>query len=107
MARSRSPHSQVLLKALQYVQKFDGLIINRPEETSLTDYGTMHEGLVSTRLGMKGMPVLAETVALERDLRLLAYASEFTYAHPPRLHVSSVSSAEAVAIIRRAKAQGL
>ena len=100
-------HSQVLLKALQYVQKFDGLLINRAEETSLTDYGTMHEGVVSTRLGMKGMPVLAETIALERDLRLLEYAREFAYAHPPRLHVSNVSSAAAVAIIRDAKARGL
>ena len=100
-------HSQVLLKALQYVQKFNGLLINRPEDTQLTAYGTMHEGVNSTRLGMKGMPVLSETIALERDLRLLEYASEFTYTHPPRLHVSNVSSAEGVAIIRAAKARGL
>ena len=100
-------HSQVLLKALQYVQKFDGLLINRPEDTQLTAYGTMHEGITSTRLGMKGMPVLAETIALERDLRLLEYATEFAYPHPPRLHVSNVSSAEGVAIIRAAKERGL
>ena len=100
-------HSQVLLKALQYVQKFDGLLINRPEDTQLTAYGAMHEGVNSTRLGMKGMPVLAETIALERDLRLLEYAAEFAYPHPPRLHVSNVSSAKGVAIIRAAKARGL
>ena len=100
-------HSQVLLKALQYVQKFDGLLINRPEDTSLTAYGAMHEGIISTRLGMKGMPVLAEVIALERDLRLLEYASEFAYPHPPRLHISNLSSAAGVAIIRAAKARGL
>ena len=100
-------HRQVLLKALQYVQKFDGLLINRPEDTQLTAYGTMHEGVNSTRLGLKGMPVLSETLALERDLRLLAYATEFAYAHPPRLHVSNVSSAAAVKLIRQAKARGL
>ena len=100
-------HRQVLLKALQYVQKFDGLLINRPEDTQLTAYGTMHEGVNSTRLGLKGMPALAETLALERDLRLLAYATEFAYAHPPRLHVSNVSSADSVALIREAKARGL
>ena len=100
-------HRQVMLKALQYVQKFDGLLINRPEDTQLTAYGTMHEGVNSTRLGLKGMPVLAETLALERDLRLLAYATEFAYAHPPRLHVSNVSSADSVALIREAKARGL
>ena len=100
-------HSQVLLKALQYVQKFDGLLINRPEDTQLTAYGAMHEGVNSTRLGMKGMPVLAETIALERDLRLLAYASEFAYPHPPRLHVSNLSSAAGVEVIRAAKQRGL
>ena len=100
-------HRQVLLKALQYVQKFDGLLINRPEDTQLTAYGAMHEGVNSTRLGMKGMPVLAETLALERDLQLLAYASEFAYPHPPRLHVSNLSSAAGVAIVREAKARGL
>ena len=100
-------HSQVLLKALQYVQKFDGLLINRPEDTQLTAYGAMHEGVNSTRLGMKGMPVLAETIALERDLHLLEYASEFAYPHPPRLHVSNISAVPSVAIIRAAKARGL
>ena len=100
-------HSQVLLKALQYVQKFDGLLINRPEDTQLTAYGAMHEGVNSTRLGMKGMPALAETIALERDLRLLEYAAEFAYPHPPRLHVSNLSAAASVDIIRAAKARGL
>ena len=100
-------HSQVMLKALQYVQKFDGLLINRPEEPELTQFGTMHEGLQSTLLGLKGMPVLSETIALERDLRLLAYASEFAYQHTPRLHISNISAAASVDLIRQAKASRL
>ena len=84
-------HSQVLLKALQYVQKFDGLLINRPEDTQLTQLGDMHEGVQSTLLGMKGMPSLSETLAVEQHIRLLEYASEFAYEHPPRLHLSNIS----------------
>lgn len=100
-------HSQVLLKALQYVQKFDGLLINRPEDTQLTQFGDMHEGVQSTLLGMKGMPSLSETLSVEQHIRLLEYASEFAYEHPPRLHLSNISSAGSVALIREAKIRGL
>ena len=44
-------HRQVLLKAMQYTQKFNGLLINRPEDTQLTQFGTMHEGVQSTPTG--------------------------------------------------------
>lgn len=102
-------HTQVMLKALQYMQKFDGLLISRPEDIHLNMYGSLHEGVQSTLLGMKGMPVLAETVAIERDLSLLAYVvEEAIYRHrPPRLHFSNVSAAASVALIREAKAKGL
>ncbi len=100
-------HTQMMLKALQYVQKFDGLLITRPEDIHLNMFGTMHEGLQSTMLGMKGMPVLAETLAIERDLSLLAYAVELSVARPPRLHFSNLSAAASVELIRKAKAQGL
>jgi len=100
-------HRQVLLKAMQYTQKFGGLLINRPEDTQLTQFGTMHEGVQSTLLGMKGMPSLSETLAVEQHIRLLQYASEFTYDHPPRLHLSNISAAESVALIRQAKQQEL
>ncbi|MEQ9439124.1 MAG: dihydroorotase [Cyclobacteriaceae bacterium] len=100
-------HSQVLLKALQYVQKFDGLLINRPEDTQLTQFGDMHEGVQSTLLGMKGMPSLSETLSVEQHIRLLEYASEFAYEHPPRLHLSNISAAGSVALIREAKIREL
>lgn len=100
-------HRQVLLKALQYTQKFGGLLINRPEDTQLTQYGTMHEGVQSTLLGMKGMPSLSETLAVEQHIRLLQYAAEFAYKHPPRLHLSNISAAESLALVREAKQQEL
>lgn len=100
-------HTQVMLKALEYVQQFDGLLINRPEDLHLTMFGTMHEGLQSTLLGMKGMPVLAETVSIERDLSLLQYVADLAIDRPPRLHFSNISAAASVALIRQAKKQGL
>jgi len=93
-------HTDIMLKALQYVQKFSGLLINRAEDQVLTAFGQMNEGEVSTELGMKGMPALAEVIMIERDLRLLEYAGG-------RLHLSMISSAESVDLIRKAKKAGL
>ncbi|QKZ12317.1 dihydroorotase [Spirosoma sp. KUDC1026] len=63
----------LLLKTLQYLAPIEGLLMNRPEEMLLTQFGQMHEGVQSTLLGLKGMPSLAEELMIERDLRLLAY----------------------------------
>jgi len=93
-------HTGILMKTLQYLQHFDGLLIQRPEDTLLTQHGVMHEGIQSTLLGLKGMPSLAETLCIQRDLQLLAYAGG-------RLHFSLVSCAESVALIREAKKNGL
>jgi len=92
--------ADVLLKALQYLQTFDGLLLNRPEHTRLTEHGQMHEGQASTRLGMKGIPALAEEVMVTRDLQLLAYTGG-------KIHFSLVSTAAAIEAIRQAKAAGL
>ncbi|OKL39784.1 dihydroorotase [Pontibacter flavimaris] len=92
--------ADVILKALQYVQPFNGLLMNRPEHTRLTENGQMHEGEASTRLGMKGIPSLAEEVTITRDLQLLRYTGG-------KLHFSLISTAAAVAAIRRAKEEGL
>jgi dihydroorotase len=101
----------LLLKTLQYLQPIGGLLVNQPEEASLTRYGQMHEGVQSTLLGMKGIPALAEEIAIERDLRLLAYVLEGSEAstnhQPPALHFATLSSARSVELIRQAKAQGL
>jgi dihydroorotase len=92
--------ADVVVKALQYVQFFDGLIIQKPENTSLTQHGLMHEGIVSTQLGLKGMPALAEEVLVARDIKLLKYTGG-------RLHFTLVSTTEAVDLIRQAKREGL
>jgi dihydroorotase len=84
---------------LQYLQTFNGLLINRPEEKLMTQYGNMHEGLTATMLGLKGIPALAEELMVARDLRLLAYAGG-------KLHFSCLSTAGAVQLVREAKAQG-
>jgi len=93
-------HSDILLKSLQYLQKFNGLLINRPEDIHLNVFGVMNEGVSSTSLGMKGMPKLAEEIAVQRDLEILAYAGG-------RLHFSNVSSARALKLIKAAKKKGL
>ena len=83
-------HTDIFLKALQYLQKFDGVLIDHPEDTWLNLFGQMHEGISSTRLGLKGMPAIAESLALSRNLDLLRYvggrlhASKLSTAPPPR-----------------------
>jgi dihydroorotase len=92
--------AEVMVKALQYLQPFDGVLMNRPEHTRLTEFGQVHEGIVSTQLGMKGIPALAEEVMVTRDLQLLEYTGG-------RLHFSLISTAAAVEAIHAAKARGL
>lgn len=93
-------HTDILLKALQYLQKFDGLLINRPEDHHLTAFGHMNEGHVSTVLGLKGMPALSESIMIQRDLKLLEYAGG-------KIHFSLISTKESVDLIREAKLKGL
>jgi dihydroorotase len=90
----------LLMKALQYAQPFNGLVMNLPDEPALTRYGSMHEGHQSTLLGLKGMPSEAEAIHLLKVLRLLEYTGG-------KLHVACVSTAEGVQLIRQAKAKGL
>jgi len=89
-------HTDILLKSLQYLQKFNGLLIDHPEDIWLNLFGQMHEGINSTRLGLKGMPRIAEDIAVNRNLDLLGYAGG-------RLHFSRLSSGRAVDLIRTAK----
>lgn len=93
-------NSQVLLKALQYVKAFDGVVIQIPDEQNLSHTGLINEGIVSTRLGLPGKPALAETLMLTRDIGLLRYTGS-------KLHVTGISTAASVELIRRAKNDGL
>jgi dihydroorotase len=89
-------HTDILLKSLQYLQKFDGVLIDHPEDNWLNLFGQMNEGLNSTMLGLKGMPRIAEEIAVTRNLELLGYAGG-------RLHFSRLSTAKSLDLIRAAK----
>ena len=103
-------NADLFLKTILYLQPLNALLMNRPEDRQLTVFGQMHEGITSTLIGMKGMPSLAEEMMLNRDLKLLEYALEkstFAKTGQPMLHVSLVSTTEAVELIREAKKKGL
>ncbi|MFD2202716.1 dihydroorotase [Shivajiella indica] len=89
-----------LMKILQYLQKFNGILFDQSFEPLLALYGQMHEGEVSTKIGMKGVPNLAEDVAVQRNIEILRYAGG-------RLHFQTVSSKAAVEKIRQGKKDGL
>ena len=93
-------HTDIFLKSLQYLQKFDGLLIDHPEDNWLNMFGQIHEGVNSTMLGLKGMPRIAEEVAVSKNLELLNYAGG-------RLHFARVSTAKTVELIKAAKKKGL
>lgn len=93
-------HSGMMLRCLLYTQGFGGLLLHFPFDKTLTVDGQMHEGEVSTSLGLPGLPSLSEEVMVQRDIQLVAYTGA-------RLHFSSISSAGSVELIRKAKAKGL
>ena len=88
------PH--LLLLALQYARGFDGLVESFPIDPQLAVHGVMHEGKVSTLLGLTGIPNLAEEIRIRRDLSILSYTGG-------KLHIPTISTAEGVGFIRQAK----
>ena len=92
--------SGVLIRALQYVKGFEGTVINIPYNESISPEGQMHEGFISTTLGMRGIPDIAEELMVQRDLQILKYTGS-------RLHLAYISTAGSVKLIREAKANGL
>ncbi|MFZ1704639.1 MAG: dihydroorotase [Saprospiraceae bacterium] len=90
--------SGLLLRALLYAKAFDGIIIHHPEDKTLRGQGVIHEGLVSTSLGLKGSPTIAEVSMLQRDLLLQAYANS-------KMLVHAISSGESVILLQKAKKQ--
>ncbi len=93
-------NSGVMMRALQYVKSFDGLIINMPLNADLAQGGSVHESAMSVSLGLTGIPDLAETLALSRDIQLLEYADS-------RLHVFGISSAASIKMIEGALEKNL
>ncbi|MGE0718228.1 MAG: dihydroorotase, partial [Alphaproteobacteria bacterium] len=90
----------IMRRVLGYARTFDLLVLQHPEEPTLSHPGGMNEGEVATRLGLPGIPPAAETILVERDLRLV----ELTGA---RYHVAHVSTAGAIEAVRSGKRRGL
>ncbi len=93
-------NSNLLKIALQYSQDFDGLVIAFSQDSDLKGNGVANEGVVSTRLGLKGIPALAEELQLARNLFLLEYTGG-------KLHIPTISTEKSVALIKEAKDKGL
>lgn len=90
----------LLMRALLYSRNFDGLIITHCDEKSISQDGKMNEGVVSTQLGLKGIPALAEELMVSRNIFLAEYANA-------PIHISNVSTQKSVELIRQAKTKGL
>lgn len=90
----------LLTNALWYSKTFGAPILSFPDDPTISRRGLVHEGPLSTRLGMKGIPGMSEEVAVQRDLRLLEYTDA-------QLHFSTISSKEGLERIRQAKKEGL
>ncbi|MGL2966192.1 dihydroorotase [Flavobacterium sp. XGLA_31] len=93
-------NANLLKIGLQYTQDFDGLVIAFSQDENIKGNGVANEGIVSTRLGLKGIPNLAEELIVARNLFLLEYTGG-------KLHIPTVSTAKSVALIKEAKAKGL
>jgi dihydroorotase len=93
-------NANLLKIALQYVQDFDGLVIAFAQDDKIKGNGVANEGIVSTRLGLKGIPDLAEELQIARNLFLLEYTGG-------KMHIPTISSAKSVQLIKDAKAKGL
>ena len=92
--------ARMMRRVLSYAATYDAMVVQHPEEPSLAAGGMMNEGETSTRLGLAGIPVAAEAILLERDIRLV----ELTGA---RYHAAHLSTAAGAEIVRQAKARGL
>ena len=93
-------NAQVMRRALTYARDFDALIVHHTEDPDLIGEGVMNEGEFAARLGLIGVPKIAETIMLERDMRLVALTEG-------RYHAASVTCAESLEVLRRAKDAGL
>jgi dihydroorotase len=92
--------AQVMRRALTYARDFDALIVHHTEDPDLTGEGVMNEGEFAARLGLIGAPKAAETIMLERDIRLVGLTEG-------RYHAASLTCPESLEVLKRAKDAGL
>lgn len=93
-------NSNLMKIALQYARNFDGLVHSFPMDIQIAGKGIVNEGEVSTQLGLKGIPTLAEELQIARDLFILEYTGG-------KLHIPTISAANSVKLISAAKKKGL
>lgn len=92
--------AEVMRRALEYSKMYSIAVISHCEDRSLSGNGVMNEGFVSTRFGFKGIPSVAESIIVSRDIQLAHYAKA-------RLHIAHVSTRDSVDIIREARRKGI
>jgi dihydroorotase len=92
--------SGLMSRALLYSKNFDGLVISFANDESLSQGGQMHEGEISTTLGLESIPALSEELQISRDLFLTSY-------NESKIHFSTISTANSVAMIKEAKSEGI
>ncbi|MBI5857103.1 MAG: dihydroorotase [Sphingobacteriales bacterium] len=90
----------LLVKALQYIKAFNGVLIQLPDDKSINPHGLMNEGIVSTQLGLPGKPAMAEELIVARDIKLARYAES-------KLHFTGVSTKKSLEYIKRGKEGGI
>ena len=98
--RTPIANAEIMRRALQYASMWDRPIFNRPQVPELVQNGLMHDGFVSTRLGLRGMPAAAEDIMVARDIALCELTGG-------RVHLMCISTAGAIDLVRRAKARQL
>ena len=92
--------SGLLMKALQYIKAVNKTIIQVPDDKTISATGLMNEGIASTKLGLPGKPAIAEELMIQRDIELAKYTGS-------KIHITGISSAKAVELIKEAKQQGV
>ncbi|RYG47012.1 MAG: dihydroorotase [Chitinophagaceae bacterium] len=93
-------HPGVMVKALQYVLPLNSSIIQVPGNRQISPNGLVNEGVQGTKLGLPGLPALAEEIMISRDIELLRYTGS-------RLHLTGISTKKGIALVRKAKEEGL
>jgi len=93
-------NAAVMRSAFEYARNFKLVVCSHPEDRHLAAGGCMHEGEMSTRLGLPGAPSLAESVIVARDIMLCEYANS-------RYHVQHISTKESIELVRQAKKRGV
>lgn len=98
--KRNTANANLLKIGLQYAQDFDGMVMAYSCDAQIKGKGVVHEGITSTKLGLKGIPALAEEIMVARNLFLLEYTGG-------KMHLPTISTAQSVELIRQAKAKGL